>query len=199
MLVATPARSGPAGSARVRWVVPTQAPWAGGPVRLLVLEARRVDGRLWLRVRLPVRPNDASGWIPADRVRLERTAWRVRIDRATRRGTVERDGRTVLRFGVVIGAPATPTPAGHFAIAEEVRQRDADGFIGPWALHLTAHSDVLDDYGGGPGRVAIHGRDGASFADPLGSARSHGCIRVSDHVVRWLQQHLAPGTPVTVT
>jgi lipoprotein-anchoring transpeptidase ErfK/SrfK len=39
---------------------------------------------------------------------------------------------------------------------------------------------VLDDYGGGPGRVAIHGRAGASLLDPLGTARSHGCIRIDN-------------------
>ena len=75
------------------------------------------------------------------------------------------------RFKAVVGAPATPTPSGRFAIAELARQPDPDGFLGPFALHLTAHSDVLDDYGGGPGRVAIHGRGGESLADPLGSAR----------------------------
>jgi hypothetical protein len=37
----------------------------------------------------------------------------------------------------------------------------------------TAYSDVLEDYGGGRGRVPIHGRSGAVLADPLGSARSH--------------------------
>ena len=73
-----------------------------------------------------------------------------------------------------------------------------DGFLGPVALHLTAHSDVLDDYGGGPGRVAIHGRGGASLADPLGSARSHGCVRVDNEAVRLLARVLAPGVPVAV-
>ena len=47
-------------------------------------------------------------------------------------------------------------------------------------IQLTAFSDVLDNYGGGPGRVAIHGRGGASLADPLGTARSHGCVRVAN-------------------
>jgi lipoprotein-anchoring transpeptidase ErfK/SrfK len=65
-------------------------------------------------------------------------------------------------------------------------------------LHLTAHSEVLDDYGGGPGRVAIHGRAGASLLDPLGTARSHGCVRVSNEAVRLLARRLVPGVPVAV-
>jgi lipoprotein-anchoring transpeptidase ErfK/SrfK len=63
---------------------------------------------------------------------------------------------------------------------------------------LTAHSNVLDDYGGGPGRVAIHGRDGASLFDPLGSAASHGCVRVPDGFVRLLARRAREGTPVDV-
>ena len=51
-------------------------------------------------------------------------------------------------------------------------------FYGPWALHLTALSDVLTTFDGGPGRIAIHGRGGSSLRDPLGTARSHGCIRI---------------------
>ena len=103
------------------------------------------------------------------------------------------------RFPTVVGAPATPTPRGRFAVYELARQSDPHGFLGPWALHLTAHSNVLDDYGGGPGRVAIHGRDGPSLADPLGTAASHGCIRIADSEVRFLARVLAPGTPVTVS
>ena len=133
----------------------TEAPWAGGPNQLLVLRAstdRR--GRRWLRVRLPSRPNDATGWLLADHAVLSPTRWRVELDVSARLVNVRRGGRIVRRFPAVVGTPATPTPRGLFAVAEEVRQPSAGGFLGPWALHLTAHSNVLDDYGGGPGRVA---------------------------------------------
>jgi lipoprotein-anchoring transpeptidase ErfK/SrfK len=169
--------------------------WTGGPVGLLVLEVRET----WLRVLLPDRPNGRSAWIAADRVRLVRTRWRIEIDRRTRTVRVLRAGRVFRRFRAVVGARATPTPRGRFAVYEFARQPDPHGFLGPWALHLTAHSDALDDYGGGPGRVAIHGRDGASLRDPLGTARSHGCIRVSNRQIAFLARVLTPGTPVVVS
>ena len=189
----TPAWRHPAAAGRARWLSPVGA-WTGGPVGLLVVKARRG----WVRVRLPTRPNAASAWVPASRVRLRPTPWRVELDLSARRVTVLRAGRPVRRFGAVIGAPATPTPTGRFAIYEVDRQPDPFGFLGPVALHLTAHSSVLENYGGGPGRVAIHGRGGASLLDPLGSAASHGCIRVDSLQAAWLARALRPGVPVTV-
>jgi len=66
------------------------------------------------------------------------------------------------------------------------------------ALHLTAHSDVLENYGGGAGRTAMHGRSGASLADPLGTARSHGCVRVDNADVSWLARTVPAATPVLI-
>jgi lipoprotein-anchoring transpeptidase ErfK/SrfK len=97
----------------------------------------------------------------------------------------------------VIGAPSTPTPAGSFAVLEVVRQPKG-GVLGPWALHLTAHSNVLDNYGGGPGRVALHGRSGALLNDPLGTSRSHGCIRMPNAFVARLHDVAVEGTPVII-
>jgi lipoprotein-anchoring transpeptidase ErfK/SrfK len=136
--------------------------------------------------------------VSADRVVLSRTRWRVVVDVSDRTVSLLRAGRLVARVSAVVGAPGTPTPIGRFAIYEKARQPQPRGFLGPWALHLTAHSDVLDNYDGGPGRVAIHGRDGASLRDPLGSARSHGCVRVDDAFVSLLARRLPAGTPVTI-
>ena len=174
------------------------APWGGGPTGLMVL-ARRIDpnGRAWLRVRLAERPNAAAGWIPADVARVRRTLWRIVVSTRGRELRVLRRGRVVRRGSVVIGAPSTPTPHGRFAVVERVRQ-PAGGFLGDWALHLTAHSTVLENYGGGPGRVALHGRGGASLLDPLGTARSHGCVRLDDRLITLLARVARPGTPVTI-
>ena len=79
-----------------------------------------------------------------------------------------------------------------------MRQPNPGGFLGRWALHLTAYSDVLDDFGGGPGTIGIHGRGGASLLDPLGSAASHGCIRISNRPIRFLARRALEGTPVRI-
>jgi lipoprotein-anchoring transpeptidase ErfK/SrfK len=172
--------------------------WSKSTHQLLVLDRATVDGEPWVKLRLPERPNNSKAWIPADRVKLIRNPWRVRISLERHRVTVLRAGRRVMSFRAVIGAPETPTPKGMFAIYERVRQPDASAFLGPFALHLTAHSNVLDDYGGGPGRVAIHGRSGPSLLDPLGTSRSHGCIRIGNGRVVALARALPLGTPVRI-
>jgi lipoprotein-anchoring transpeptidase ErfK/SrfK len=156
------------------------------------------DGNRWLAVRLPIRPNGTVGWVREDHLRVEHTPYWVDISLTRRLVRVYRSGRLVRRFRAVVGAPPTPTPMGLHAIYDPIAQRDANGFIGPWALHLTASSNVLDNYGGGPGRVAIHGRAGASLRDPLGSARSHGCVRIDNADVRWLARTVPRGTPVWI-
>lgn len=202
ILVPTVARRAP-GRGRVVARVPVQAPWGGGANRLLILESALVAGaghepRLWLRVRLPKRPNGAAGWIRADHAIVLSTPWRIHVSLSRRRVTVLKAGRTVRRLRAVVGAPGTPTPTGDFAVYEVVRQPDPDGFLGPWALHLTAFSRVLEDFGGGPGRIGLHGRGGASLRDPLGTARSHGCVRLPNAAIRFLARVAGAGTPVRI-
>ena len=198
VIVATDARRVPWERRSVARLKP-QATWGGGMTQLLVLDSLKLEGRLWLKVQLPVRPNGAAGWIPAESARISTTPWRVHVSLRRRTVTVLRRGRVVRRFGAVIGAPGTPTPVGRFAVSEPIPQSNPGGFLGPWALHLTAFSNVLDDFGGGPGRIAIHGRGGASLSDPLGTARSHGCIRIDNAQVRFLARVAVPGTPVQIS
>lgn len=188
-----------AGAGPILRLLPTRTSWSGEPQQLLVLgDGPARDGRRWLRVRLPGRPNGSSGWIRRDAVVLRRDPWSIDVSLSRRTVRVFRDGRLVRRLGAVVGAPATPTPTGLFAVYELNAQPDPNGFLGPWALQLTAFSTVLERYGGGPGRVAIHGRGGVSLRDPLGTARSHGCVRVDNSEVRWLARTIPPGTPVRI-
>jgi len=198
IMIRTKAWARPGSTSRVRTILQTKSAWSGGPQHLLILDSALVKGRTWVKVRLASRPNSAFAWIPANRARIVRNPWRVTISRSKRLVTVFRAGEPVKRFRSVVGAPETPTPKGLFAVYEKVRQVPTNGFLGPYALHLTAHSNVLDSYGGGPGRVAIHGRDGASLADPLGTARSHGCIRVKNAMIRFIARSLPLGTPVNI-
>jgi len=178
----------------------TVFPGTSSPQELLVVAAKAdAAQRLWLQVRLPDRPNTATAWVAADDVRLRRDDWWVRVRTGTRTLQVYRAGKLRYSTRVVVGAPATPTPHGLFAVMFAALQGNPRGFLGPWALHITAHSNVLENYGGGPGRVAIHGRDGASLLDPLGSARSHGCVRIPNAVIERMQHDLTAGTPVQIT
>ena len=178
--------------------VATATAFSQQPQRLLVLSSRLVGSREWLRVLLPIRPDGSSGWIPRNDAVLAETHLWITLDLAARVLLVYRSGKLVHRFAAVVGKAATPTPSGLAAIYERNRQPDPSGFLGPWALPLTVLSHELREFGGGPGRIAIHGRDGASLADPLGSARSHGCIRIEDAAVGWLAENALPGTPVQI-
>jgi lipoprotein-anchoring transpeptidase ErfK/SrfK len=163
-----------------------------------VLAAAEAEGRRWLRVLLPTRPSGSSDWIPADRAVLSRDDLWLELLKGRRLLRVYRAGHLLHAYPVVIGRHATPTPAGLTAIYERNRQPDPHGFLGPWALPLAAVSPVYRAFDGGPGRIAIHGRDGASLADPLGSATSHGCVRIPNPGIRWLAAHAPLGTPVLI-
>jgi lipoprotein-anchoring transpeptidase ErfK/SrfK len=178
------------------WLGPADAPW------LLVLAGPRAgDGRCWVRVRLPWRPNDAAGWVNANNVLLNKTRWRIDVSTARRTLTLLRAGVPIRTLSVVVGKPSTPTPTGLFAVVWAIPWNPND-FLGSWVLELTAHSDVLQEFDGGDGTVGIHGRGGASLLDPLGSAASHGCVRVANDDIDWLVNTIGenrlPGTPVEI-
>ena len=169
---------------RVRTVLP-----------VLAHETRR-DGRDWVRVRLPGRPSGHTGWIPAAHTRMKTTSWRIAVRLSTRRVTVYRDGRLARRFRAVIGTASTPTPRGRFFIEEAVRLSAVD-LGGPFALATSARSNVLQEFAGGPGQIALHGTAGLS--DPLGTAASHGCIRLSTGAITWLARRIGSGVPLRIT
>jgi hypothetical protein len=98
----------------------------------------------------------------------------------------------VRRFKVVVGKPATPTPRGVFSIVD-VWRGNPGHFLGSHVRALTAHSDVLQEFEGGDGRGGLHGRGGASLRDSLGSARSHGCVRLANGSIDWIVQTIGAG------
>jgi lipoprotein-anchoring transpeptidase ErfK/SrfK len=152
-------------------------------------------GHHWLRVLLPGRPNGATGWISARGTTEAVTPWAIEVDLSRRRTTVRYEDRVVRRFGVAIGTRATPTPRGRFFVEETVRLPGGQA-AGPFALATSARSEVLQEFDGGPGQIALHGRDG--IGGRIGTAVSHGCVRVSDRDVRWLAERIGPGVRVTI-
>ena len=67
---------------------------------------------------------------------------------------------------------------------------------GPFALALSARSNALQEFEGGPGQIALHGRD--NLGGVLGAAESHGCMRLATASIDWLAERIGPGVPVTI-
>ncbi len=153
------------------------------------------NGVRWLRVMLPGRPDGSTGWIAAQGTRKLSTSWYLAVDLALRSVSAYRDAHLKRTFRAVVGKPSTPTPTGSFFVEEAVRlQMGEPG--GPFALALSARSNALQEFEGGPGQIALHGRE--NLGGTLGTAASHGCIRLDTAAIDWLAARIRPGTPVTI-
>jgi lipoprotein-anchoring transpeptidase ErfK/SrfK len=186
------ARSRPSRRAhRIEYVAPRR-PLTG--VRTVLPALGHGKSRKWVRVRLPGRPNGHAAWIRTAHTRRTSTPWRIALDLSARRVTVYHGGMVQRRFRAVVGTSSTPTPRGRFFIEEGVALPGQVG--GPFALATSARSNVLQEFEGGPGQIALHGTDG--LAGALGSASSHGCIRLSSGAISWLARRIGGGAPLTV-
>jgi lipoprotein-anchoring transpeptidase ErfK/SrfK len=145
---------------------------------------------------MPGRPNGTKGWIAHRSTVLTTTTWSIVVRTSSRRVLVYRHGRLVRRFAGIVGKPSTPTPHGRYFVEESVRMLPGSAG-GPFALALSARSNVLQEFEGGPGQIAIHGV--AHLGGTLGTAMSHGCVRLANRSVRWLAVRITAGVPVTIT
>lgn len=175
--------------------------WASRPITggqtVLPVTGRTTtkDGIRWLRVTVPGRPNGRKGWIARRGTVLTTTSWHVVVRTARRRVLVYRRGRLVRSFAAVVGKPSTPTPHGRFFVEESVRMLSGSAG-GPYALALSARSNVLQEFMGGPGQIAMHGV--ANLGGTPGTAVSHGCVRLANRNIGWLVARIAPGAPITI-
>lgn len=168
----------------------------GSPRALLVTAVGDADADGWLEVLLPVRPNGSTGWIRDDAVELHTVDVRVAVDLDARELTVLEGDEVVLSTPVAIGNADHPTPTGTFYVTDKLDTADPDGPYGPYALGLSAWSDVLTEFAGGDGQVGIHG---TNVPSSIGQAASHGCVRVANDVIEQLVALLPLGTPVTIS
>jgi lipoprotein-anchoring transpeptidase ErfK/SrfK len=146
----------------------------------------------WLEVRVPVRPNNAVGWLKASDVDAGTVSDRVYVSLASRQLQWQHGSSVVLHTSVGLGASSTPTPPGEYYVTDII---PSSGAYGPWIVALNGHSDTLTDFGGGDPRIAIHGTD-----DPtsIGATTSHGCVHVANDVDTQLAAVLKPGTLVEI-
>jgi hypothetical protein len=163
-------------------------------VYVLLSSVTDTQGRVWIQVRIPGRPNGRVGWV--DRTTLGEfrvTHWLVEITRRSRRLKAYYNGKLRFSAPVGIGKPRTPTPAGHFYIREIFKLPRSNAYW-PYAIGTSDYSTLTDWPGGGV--VGIHG----DFGEPklIPGAPSHGCVRMRDRDLAWLAPRLTLGTPVRI-
>lgn len=165
----------------------------GGPQVLMVVNGNPSDQ--WVEVQLPIRPNGQTGWVETRLYTFAETQVRAEVD-LSERSIVVYDGTTVIaQTRAVIGSSTTPTPLGTFFITAKRRNPPEESYIGPWALALSAFSEVYDTFGGGLPVIAIHG---TNRPDQVGDARSNGCLRIPNDVVTLLAEFVPLGAPVII-
>jgi lipoprotein-anchoring transpeptidase ErfK/SrfK len=159
-----------------------------------VLWVRRLSGA-WLGVVSVLAGNHRLGWIPAAAASLTRTDWEIGVDLNRRQVVVLDGGQIVRRFTVAIGAPASPTPTGAFAVTDRLNTGDPTGPYGCCILALSAVAPhAIQDWSGG-NRIAIHSTPETTT---IGQPVSHGCLRLTLPEGRWLIDHIPLGTPTVI-
>lgn len=153
-------------------------------------DARR---RVWLQIRLPMRPNGQTGWVLRDDLGpLHAVTTMLRVNRRTLRATLYRNRKRIWSSAIGVGTRATPTPAGRFWIRSRLRGLQGNPVYGPYAFGTGAYS-VLSDWPGGV--VGIHGTNQPGL---IPGRPSHGCIRVPNRAITRLWQLMPIGTPVSI-
>jgi len=176
--------------------VPARTPITGEHTTLPVIgQANGTGDTRWLKVMLPGRPNGLTGWIERGGTTERITPWHIVVSLRARRVWVYLHGRLRRSFSAVVGKPSSPTPTGNFFVQETVIL-GPNLLGGPFALALSARSNVFSEFDGGPGQIAIHGRD--LLGGTLGQAQSHGCMRLATPAIGWLAARIGPGVPVAI-
>jgi L,D-transpeptidase catalytic domain len=187
------ARSAPGPDTRPLAPLELETPEGTTNIVLVVGERSLADG-LWVRVRLPVLPNDRTGWVPRRALggyRFVRT--HLIVDRARFTATLVSGGRKVFSAPVGVGKPESPTPAGKFYVRDRL-SGFGNPFYGPVAFGTSARSAVLTDWPDG-GFVGIHGTNEPGL---IPGRISHGCIRLRNADILRLSRLMPVGTPVTI-
>jgi lipoprotein-anchoring transpeptidase ErfK/SrfK len=165
-----------------------------GSRQTLTVAKRR--GR-WLGVTTSERRNGRLAWVDGRSGVLERHRTRVslRVDRSRHRLELRTGGRTVRSVPVGVGASASPTPTGRFAVTDKLSGARYRGVYGCCILALSGHQERPPPSWRGGTRLAIHGTPGRSGAFTGSSA---GCVRADHRTMRLLMRQVPLGAPVFV-
>lgn len=163
-------------------------------VYLALRSAVGAGGRVWIQVRLPMRPNGRTGWVPREALASMRlVTTQLQIDRRRLRATLYRGGRRVWSAPVGVGKASSPTPAGRFWIRERLKGLGGGTVYGPLAFGTSAYSRLSDWPGGGV--VGIHGTNQPGL---IPGRPSHGCVRIRNPDILRLGRLMPVGTPVLI-
>jgi lipoprotein-anchoring transpeptidase ErfK/SrfK len=162
---------------------------------LVLAQADTSATQTWYRVRLPILPNNSTGWVQASALgQLYKVNTHLYVDRAHFRATLKRNGRTVFTTVVGVGRSIWPTPRGEFYIRDKLTDFN-DPFYGPVAFGTSARSATLTDWPGG-GFVGVHGTNEPGI---LPGRVSHGCIRMPNASILKLARLMPVGTQLTIS
>lgn len=141
---------------------------------------------------------DADGVAGADTI--AGLTLKIVVDRGAHTLTLYRVGKVVRTFGVAVGSPQYPTPAGDF----EIQTMQMNPTWTPPDSDWAKDAEVIPPGPDNPlgtrwmaidGTVGIHGTNSPAS---IGYSVSHGCIRMAIPDVEALYDMVAIGTPVTV-
>ena len=188
------ARTAPAAQAPPVAQLEVHTPEETTNIVLVLRSATGSGGGLWTLVRLPVLPNNSTGWVPRRSLGgLVGVATHLVVDRERFRATLFRGGRPIFSAPVGVGTGQTPTPRGEFYVRNQLTSYRSP-FYGPVAFGTSARSETLTDWPQG-GYVGIHGTNAPEL---LPGAVSHGCIRMRNADILRLASLMPIGTPLTI-
>ena len=188
--------------ARARWQprapavvrISTRTPEGTTNILLVIGTRRDATHGLWVHVRLPILPNNTTGWVRRSALggyRFVRT--HLVVDLGSLEAILYRGRTPVFHAPVGVGAEGTPTPTGRFYIRDRLT-RYASPFYGPIAFGTSARSPFLTDWPAG-GYIGIHGTNEPEL---IPGRISHGCVRLRNADISRLAKLMPIGTPVTV-
>ena len=167
-------------------------------VVLILNELDLSKNRVWYEVRLPILPNNSTGWVPKSALGTVTPVYtHLYVNRETQTLTLQRNGKTIFTTRVGVGKTAPgwgPTPPGQFYIRDKLTNFH-NAFYGPIAFGTSARSAVLTEWPGG-GFVGVHGTNEPQL---IPGFISHGCIRVRNPQILELARLMGVGTPLTIT
>lgn len=178
-----------------------RTPW-GGPLLLRVIESTADDA--WLKLQVPVRPNNSHVWVRASDFEVRSTSIRVEVrtgfspEREAGDVTVYDHGDPIFSAPIASGRPERATPLMTGWIAEFITGPDRSPAYGPWVIDIGGHSEALGSFGsdGGMPRMVFHG---TNQPETIGQRVSSGALRLRNDQLDQMQAiEGLLGAPVTI-